>query len=98
MKQPVLSPEKRTVVKHYEPSHLKDNHGKFVVPLLWKSGVKVLGELRTQQEERLDRLQRSLRIGNRAVLAGSMLTPNMAKGRLCSDHESRACSYGTICN
>ena len=79
MKQPVLSPEKRTVVKHYKPSHLKDSHGRFVVPFLRKFGVKALGESRTHREEKLNRLQRSLRIGNRAVLAGGILTPNMAK-------------------
>ena len=79
MKQPVLSPGKRTVVKHHEPSYSKDNHGRFGVPLPRKFGGKALRKSRTQQEERLNRLQRSLRIRNRAVSAGSMLAPNMAK-------------------
>ena len=66
MKQSALSPEKGTVVKQYEPLHLKGNHGSFVVPFSWKFGVKALRKLRTHREERLNRLHRSLRIGNRA--------------------------------
>ena len=69
---------------------MKDSHGRFITPLPRKSGVKAFGELRTLQEERINRLQRSLRIGNRAVSAGSMLTPNMAKQRRHSDPDSWA--------
>ena len=59
MKQPVLSPEERTVVQHFKPSHSIGSHGRFIVPLQQKSGVKALRESRTK--ERLNRLERSLR-------------------------------------
>ena len=61
MKQPVLSPEERTVVQHFESSQTRDSHGRSIVPLLRKSGVKALEESRTQPEERHNKLKRLLR-------------------------------------
>ena len=36
------------VVQHFESSHLRDRHGKFIVPLPWKR-VKVLRKSRTRE-------------------------------------------------
>ena len=40
LKKPVLSPEEKTLVQRFEPSHSKDSHCRFIVPLPWKSGLK----------------------------------------------------------
>ena len=45
MRQPsFLSLEERAVVEHFQSSHTKDKTGRFIVPLLRKSGVVALGE------------------------------------------------------
>ena len=54
MKQPVLSPEERTVVQHLESLHSRDSYGRLIVPHPQKESVKVLGESRPQ--EGFDRL------------------------------------------
>ena len=51
MKQPALCPEERTVVQHFESSHSRDSHSRFIDSFPQKSGVKVLGESKTQAEE-----------------------------------------------
>ena len=60
-KQPVLSPEERTVLQHFKSTYSRDNHLRFIVPLLRKSGVKPLEESRIQAEERYIRLERSVK-------------------------------------
>ena len=57
-KQPVLSPEERTVLQRFESACSRDNHRRLIVLLPQKSGVKPLGESRTQAEERFVRLER----------------------------------------
>ena len=60
-RHPVLSPEEKLVVKHFQETHRRDENGKFVVPLPWKSDAKPLGESRTQAVRRFCSLERSLR-------------------------------------
>ena len=50
LKHPLLSSKERTMVKHYEPLHSRENHGRFVVPPPRKSGVKALRESRTSNK------------------------------------------------
>ena len=45
----------------FDSTYSRDSHDRFVVPHPQKSGVKPLGKLRTQAEERYIRLRRSLK-------------------------------------
>lgn len=47
-----LSPEERYIVCHFKDNHSCRECGRFLVPLLKKSGVKALGELRPQAVQR----------------------------------------------
>ena len=60
LSQPVLSPEERTVVWHFESEHSRTSSGCFFVPLPRKPDAKPLGESRTQAVRRFLSLERAL--------------------------------------
>ena len=65
LQKPILSPEERAVVEHFEKFHTRDEEGRFVVPLPRKVGVTPLGESRDQALRRFKALERSLRTSRR---------------------------------
>ena len=74
MKQPVLSPERVTMVKCYGPLRsARDSHNRFVGPLPRKFGVKVLGVPRTA-------VCRASSNGNTTKILEAILVPKTAKG------------------
>jgi hypothetical protein len=56
-----LSPEERSVVRHFEANHYRTKDGRFVVPLPRKPDTKSLGESRSQAVRRFLTLEHSLR-------------------------------------
>ena len=61
MKHPVISPEERNMLQHFDSTYLRDSNGGLIFPLPQKSGVKPLRESRTQARERYIGLKRSLK-------------------------------------
>ena len=57
----ILSPEEKSVVKHFEESHRRTPAGRFIVPLPKKPNPPPLGESRSQAVRRFLSLERSLR-------------------------------------
>ena len=55
-----LSPEERTVVRHFQETHTRSNTGRFVVPLPKGQQCKPLGESRSQAVRRFLSLERAL--------------------------------------
>ena len=56
----MLSISERSVVKHYEETHHRDQEGMFVVPLPLNNKAIPLGESRSMAVQGLKRLERSL--------------------------------------
>ena len=56
----VLSPEEKIVMQHFKVNHCRAKDGTFIVPLPRKSGVKPLGESRSQAVRRFLCLERTL--------------------------------------
>ena len=61
LQEPVLSPEEKIVVEHFDEDHTRDKEGRFIVLLLRKANVPPLGESKTQELRRFKSLERSLR-------------------------------------
>ena len=59
-----LSPEERTMVKHFQENHHRSDTGRFIVPLPRKSQAKDIGESRTQAVHQLLTLEHSLHSRN----------------------------------
>ena len=57
---PVLSPEEKTVVRHFETRHYRSESGRYIVPLPKKPDVGPLGESRSQAVRRFTQFERSL--------------------------------------
>ena len=55
-----LSPEERTVVRHFQDTHSRSETGRFIVPLPKKPQCKALGESRSQAVRRFLSLERVL--------------------------------------
>ena len=58
---PLLSSEEQVVVNHFKGNHSKDETGRFIVPLLMKNYVTLLGESRSLAVEQFKTLERFLR-------------------------------------
>ena len=58
--EPTLSISERSVVKHFEETHYRDQEGRFVVPLPLNNKAIPLGESRTMAVQRFKNLERSL--------------------------------------
>ena len=58
--KPILSPEEKAAVKHFEAEHHRTDTGRFVVPLLRRPDAKRLGESRSQAVRRFVHFERSL--------------------------------------
>ena len=56
----LLTSEEQIVVTHFQDTHQVDEEGRFIVPLPRKSGVKPIGESRSQAVRRFLSLERSL--------------------------------------
>ena len=61
---PILTPEERAVMQHFNDHHTRTPEGRFVVPLPKKPDDKQLGESRTQAVRRFLVLERSLTHSN----------------------------------
>ena len=61
LSQPVLSPEERIAVQHFNAEHYRTSSGRFVVPLPRKPDAKPIGESRAQAVRRFLSLERALR-------------------------------------
>ena len=55
-----LTPEERTVVRHFKESHSRSEAGRFIVPLPKNAQCKQIGESRSQAVRRFHSLERSL--------------------------------------
>ena len=55
-----LSPEERSIVRHFQDNHYRTDIGRFVVPLPRKPNAKPLGESRSHAVRRFLALERSL--------------------------------------
>ena len=55
LQRPVLSQEEKSVVAHFETSHVRHREGRFIVPIPRKMNVTLLGDSRTQALGRLKR-------------------------------------------
>ena len=58
--EPTLFISERSVVKHFEETHYRDQEGRFVVPLPLNSKAMLLGESRTMAVQRPENLEQSL--------------------------------------
>ena len=61
LQQPIFSAEEKTVVKHFEQTHTRDEVGRFVVPLPIKEDAYPLRETRALAVRRFLSLEHSLR-------------------------------------
>ena len=61
----VLSLEERSVVRHFDSHHSRNEQGRFIVPLPKKPDAKPIGESRSQAVRRFMSLERSLTLNNR---------------------------------
>ena len=60
-KEAAFSVDERAVVEQFEQEHLRDDLGRFIVPLPMKERVSMLGESRSIAIRRFKALERSLR-------------------------------------
>ena len=61
-----LSIEEKTVQKHFDTAHTRDENGRFIVPLPRKEIVKPLGDSRVRAVKRFLSLERSLKASNKS--------------------------------
>ena len=65
LQQPIFCAEEKTVVKHFEETHTRDEVGRFVVPLPIKEDVYPLGETRALAVRRFLSLEGSLHLNGK---------------------------------
>ena len=89
-----LSPQERTVIRHFDETHTLNKDGRFVVPLPKNLDSKPLGESRMQAVRRFLSLERSLRAKNQFKDFATVMEEYMKLGHaeVVPDTDSRKSS------